>query len=193
MKRREGFTLVELLISSAIFLVVVLTIYSAFYTGVFGYRDIEENIETSGSAQQILERINSDLRNSVMYAQDEKQFRGAGYAISFFSLVDRFSEDSIIQEYAFISYKLEDGRLMRLCLSNQETMVGDSIESQEEVGSNIEELTFSYGYIPLEGEVIEWKDLWDDPKESPVAVKVKLSIKDKIKQEFEQTIFLPLA
>ncbi len=188
-----GFTLLELIISSAIFLVVVLTIYSAFYAGVFGYHDIEENINTFQIARQIFERINSDLRNSVIYAQNETMFNGTNNAISFSSLTDRFSEDKIIQDYALISYKLEDKKLMRICLKNQEILTNSSSQAQEEeMDSNIEELSFSYGYIPEGKQAIEWKDSWDDPAALPAAVKVKLTLKNKIKQDFQRTIFLPL-
>lgn len=193
MKRGAGFTLVELLISSAIFLVVALTVYSAFYAGVFGYRDIQENIDTFQLARHILERINLDLRNSVVYSQDETNFRGENNALSFFSLVDRFFADKIIQDYAFISYKLEGRRLMRLCLKNQEILTHKPEQEPQEMDSNIEDLSFSYGYIPVGSQAMAWKDLWDDPKALPVAVKVKLTLKNKVRQDFVRTIFLPSA
>lgn len=189
-KNRSAITLVELLIASAIFSVVVLTIYSAFHAGVFGYRDIEGNIDASQSAQQILGRINLDLRNSFVYSQNESKFTGANDAISFLALADRFSEDKIIQDYGFISYQLEDKRLMRLCLKNQETLNNNLRSESEEMGSDIEELSFSYGY--MEDQAIKWKDSWDDKAALPLAVKVKLKIKNKIEQDFERTIFLPL-
>lgn len=191
-KNRSAFTLVELLIASAIFLVVVLTVYSAFYTGVFGYRDIEANIDTYQSARHILERINLDLRNSVAYSQNESKFTGTNEGISFFALVDTFTEGKIMQDYAFIAYNLEDKSIMRLCLSNKEALSNSPERGPEEIGSEIEELSFSYGYISATDQSIEWKDLWDDPAALPVAVKLKLKIKDRIEQDFGRTIFLPL-
>jgi hypothetical protein len=54
-------------------------------------------------------------------------------------------------------------------------------------------MTFSYGYIATPGEPIEFKENWEDKTALPVAVRIKLTIKDKIKQEFERTVYLPLA
>ncbi|MCX5715091.1 MAG: prepilin-type N-terminal cleavage/methylation domain-containing protein, partial [Candidatus Omnitrophica bacterium] len=68
MKKTKAFSLVELLIASAIFAVVMVSIYSAFRTGIFGYKNIRENIEIYQSARFILERINLDLRNAFAYS-----------------------------------------------------------------------------------------------------------------------------
>ncbi|MBM3253643.1 MAG: hypothetical protein FJZ16_05285 [Candidatus Omnitrophica bacterium] len=192
MRRIKAFTLVELLITSLIFVVVILTIYSAFRTGIFGYRNIEGTINVYQTARLILERINLDLRNSFNYSEDETKFMGDENNLSFLSLVDTFSEDKIIQEYAFISYNLKGDKLMRLCRKNQEALNDKSRIEPEEMASNIEGITLRYGHIGTSQQQIEWKDIWNDTKASPIAIKVKLTLRDKTRREFERMIFLPL-
>lgn len=200
-KNIRAFTLVELLIASSIFLVVMLTIYSAFHTGIFAYRNIDKTINTYQTARQVLERMNLDLRTSIVYSDQEAQFTGNKNEVSFLTLTDTFSKDTLAlaQDYAFVSYQLAGDKLMRLCRKNKECLNYKSKIEPEEMAFNIEELNFSYGYINAIDKSLKFKDSWagqDAPGEEaqlPVAIKVKLSLKDKIRQDFERTIFLPLA
>jgi len=190
-KINKAVTLIELLIASSIFAIVMVTIYSAFHTGLFGYRDIEENIDIYQTARIILERLNLDLRNSFAYSQDETKFSGNNHEISFLTLAENFSEDKLILNYAFVSYKLEGKDLLRLFRRNQEAL-NDSAEIEpQELSSNVEDLIFSYGFIESGSEGIKWKDSWEDKKAFPVAVKAKLIITGKKKEEFERTIYFP--
>lgn len=194
MKRSYGFTLLELLISAAIFVVAMVSIYSAFGAGMFGYKDIEENIRISQAARQILERMNLDLRNSFAYSDSDAKFKGERLDISFLSVLDSFSKDEITQDYAFISYKLEGDKLMRLCMKNQEALKETSEIGAEEIAAAIEELFFSYAEIVALGDTLEWKDSFGEAQKTlPAAVKVKLTLKSKVKEEFERTIYIPLA
>lgn len=199
MKPSKAFTLVELLIASSIFLVVAVTIYSAFGAGIFGFRDIQENIDIQQAARQVLGRIDIDLRNSFVYSMNETKFTGNENEISFLTLVDTFSKDKIVQEYAFVSYAVSQNTLMRLCRRGQESLNVNSEISPEEIAANISQIAFSYGYIdPADGS-LRFQDSWGSPSASseqkvlPVAVKIAVSIKDKTEQTFERIIYLPLA
>lgn len=191
MKINNGFTLVEVLVASSIFVIVIMTVYSAFHGGILGYRNIEKAIDIHQSAMHILERINTDLRNSFAYSQAETKFKGEGDIISFLALVDRFNGDNIIQDYAFISYDLQGGRIMRQCRRNQESLNVRSEIAPEELASNVQELSFSYASAGSKQGSMEWTDSWSDPRVLPPAVKIKLILKDKTSREFERTIFLP--
>lgn len=194
MKRSYGFTLLELLIAASIFVVVMVSIYSAFGAGMFGYKDIEENIRVSQIARQILERINLDLRNSFAYSDSDSKFKGERSALSFLSVLDSFSKNEITQDYAFISYKLEGDKLIRLCRKNQEALKETSEIEAEEISALIEELVFSYADIVAAEHTLEWKDSFGEAQKTlPATVKVKLILKSKMKEEFERTIYIPLA
>lgn len=198
MKKIKAVTLIELLIASSIFVVLMLSIYSAFHTGIFGYRNIEEAINISQGARQILERINLDLRDSFAYAKDQTKFTGNKNDISFLALIDTFNENKIMQDYAFVSYALKGDKLMWLCRKNKDSLNDKSEVQPEELSANIKEIIFSYGNIVTAGQPLQWKDSWasqGDPEEEqkvlPLAVKVKLTLKNRAEQDFERTIFLP--
>ena len=190
-KTNKAITLIELLIASSIFMIVMMSVYLTFRTGLFGYRDIEENIDIYQTARLALERLNLDLRNVFKYSQDETKFSGNNSEILFLTLVDKFSKSQLMRHYAFVSYKLEAKILLRLCRLDKEALNEKSELEPQELASNIENFSLSYGFIESGNEEIKWKDTWEDKKAFPVAVKVKLSMAGKTKQEFERTIYFP--
>lgn len=186
---RKAVTLIELLIASSIFAIVMSGIYSAFHAGIFGYRDIEENINTYQAARLILGRLNLDLRNSFSYSAEETKFVGTNQGIGFLTLVEKFSKDGRMRNYAFVSYELEGKKLMRLCRENTEALNEKSEVSPEELASDVEDMAFSYGFIEAGSLEIKWKDSWEDKSSFPVAVRARLVLGGKAKQKFERTIF----
>jgi len=191
MRRNQGLTLVELLIASAIFVVVMFTIYSAFNSGIFGYRNMEEAMDTYQAARQILERLNLDLRSSFIYSPEEVKFSATNKQISFLALVDVYREDKVTQKYASISYALEGNKLTRLCRTDQEALSKNSEIIPEEMADNAE-ISFSYLYLDPADNSLKEKDIWDEKLILPLAVKIDLTIKSKIEAHFERTVYLPL-
>ncbi len=187
----KGVTLIELLIASSIFLVVMITIFSAFHTGVFGYRSIDDTLTINQTARLALERIDLDLRNLFAYASDKTAFTGTKNAISFLALVDTFTKDRITSDFSFVSYSLQDKKIMRLCRKNRDSFDNAADIQPEEMASDVEAFEFHYGYQSAPEEPVKFdKDLWDDPAKLPVAVKIKLSLKNTLSQDFERTIYL---
>ncbi len=190
-KTNRAVTLIELLIASSIFVVVMITIYSAFHTGLFGYSDIEDSIDIYQTARLLLERLNLDLRNHFAYSSDETKFSGNNTEINFLTLTDNVSQGKLMHNYSFISYKLDGKSLLRLCRSNQEALNDKSQTQAQELASNIESLSFSFAFFDPASQELKWKDSWDEKTLFPVAVKAKLIISGKTKQEFARTIYLP--
>lgn len=184
MKNKNGFTLIEVLIAASITVIILVGVYGAFSSGIFGYRNIESNLATTQAAIKVFERINLDLRNSFAYSSDRAGFEGNESEMRFFTLTDAFS---------FVSYSLEDDKLMRLCRKNQKALNIDSEIKPVVLGTNATELVFSYGYLNPETNVLEWKEEWKEMCLLPLAVKVKLVIKHKTTRTFERIIFLPLS
>ncbi len=194
-----GFTLIELLIASSIFSIIMITVYSAFHTGIFGYKDIEKTVDVYQAARQVLGRINLDLRNSFAYSENEAKFLGNNSGISFLTTVDTFYNEKAVPVYAFVAYQVEGEKIMRLCRQGQESLNENSQIEPEEMAKGLESIIFRYGYVLGGDQDIKWKDTWgaagDSPEEQkilPNAVKVKLTIKNDVKYSFERTIFLPL-
>lgn len=191
-RKINAFTLLELLIASSIFIIVIISIYSAFQTGLFGYRNIEKNIEIDQTARQILDRINLELRNSFSYSKTESKFMGEKNKISFLTLIDTYTQSKVTEDFALVSYLFENKKVMRLCRLNAESL-NDKLQDYEEMADNINTIDFTYITFNAGGEKKE-KDNWDDLVNLPTAIKVKLVIKDEktnTEKIFERTIFLP--
>lgn len=193
-----GFTLVELLIASSIFLIIMMTIYSSFHAGIFGYKNIEGAVDVHQSARQFLERINLDIRNSFVFSEKQAKFFGNKEGINFLTIVDTYDGDRIIENYAFVAYQIEGDKLTRQCRRGKESLNDNSTIQFEEMALNAAALAFSYGYSVNGQEAIKWKDTWGaadgSPEEQrilPIAVKIKLAVKNNVEYNFERTIFLP--
>ena len=193
MKTRKAFTLIELLIAASILSMILASIYSAFRTGMFGYARIEDSLAADRAAGKVLERMGLDFRNAFAYSKEKSSFRGTKDEIGFLCLVDTFSGDGLTRDLALVSYSLKGGALTRLCLKNQEILNTASDIEPEEMASGIAELTFSYGYLAAPEQPLEWKEAWTDPSALPQAVQIKLTLQNKVKAEFQRTIFLPRA
>lgn len=198
-RNKSAFSLVELLIASAIFVVVMVAVYSAMHAGMFGYKNIEENLDFYQAARQIIGRIDLDLRDAFIFGDSNNYtgFSGDNSKISFFTLVDTFSSDSLKQDIAFVSYESEDNKLLRLCRKNGEAFNENSEIPPDQMMQSAE-IKFSYGFLPAGRQEIIFKDNWalDSDKEKkalPCAVKVSLTLKGKTEQIFTRTIYLPLA
>jgi len=195
MRKSKAVTLIELLIAVSIFLVVMLGIYSAFSSGIFGYRNIGATINGYQNARLILERINLDLRNSFSYSVDEAKFSGRKNELSFLTLVDTFKGDVMVREYAFVSYKVEGDKLFRLCRKNQQALNVNSEISPEEIGSGLS-VEFTYISKAVGSKGVQSQDNWlvfggsQEYKNLPCAVKVILTLKEKNDKTFQRIIYL---
>ncbi|MDD5729678.1 MAG: prepilin-type N-terminal cleavage/methylation domain-containing protein [Candidatus Omnitrophica bacterium] len=189
--KTKGFTLVEMLIAASIFVVVAVSIYSAFQTGMFGYSRINTTLSVYQNASLIFDRIDTDLRNCFAYTENKTNFSGTKSELRFFSLVSGFSGGIPVRNFSFIDYKMDKDKLLRLCRINKESLNDASEIKPEEMASKIDGISFSYGYMPEADQPLVWKDTWDEPKALPDAVKIKLNVKDKIQKEFQRTVYIP--
>lgn len=193
MKIRHGFTLVELLIAASIFGVVLVSLYSGLHTGLFGFRDIERNIEVYQAARGVLSRLDQDLKNAFYYGENESRFEGGPGQVSFFTLVDAYRAGKVNQDYAWVSYQFQDNKLMRLCRRNKDSLNKESTTKEEEFASNVK-IEFSYAGIDND-QSLKWTDKWTASEQTalPVAVKAKLTFSAQPDKTFERVIYLTMS
>ena len=190
MKSHRAFTLVELMLASAIFVVVLVAVYSSFRAGLFGYKDISANIEISQKAKLALERINTDLRNSFIFQSGDTKFFGSADTIGFLSLVDTYTADAFITNYAWVRYRVVDGALMRLCRKNELSLKDDASVAEQELASGVSE--FSLVYLEYDSDTNTFNEYssWTKLDKLPEAVKVRITFTGVSDNPFERTIFL---
>lgn len=166
-RNKCGLTLIELLIALTIFSIIILSLYSAFYTGILSYRKIDSALQVYQTARVILERIETDLKNSFAYTRDDSKFKGDSHTLEFYTLVGSLPWR--------ISYELEGAKLKRACLENRD------------LSFTVQDISFQY----------DDQDFWPSQEEAkkaqksilPSAVKIKLNLSGI---EFNKTVSLPL-
>lgn len=189
---KKGFTLIELLITTSIFSIIILTIYSTFNTGLLSSQRIEASLNTYQTARRIFNRMSLDLRSSFAFSSEETKFVGKNNEISFFTLV--------ASNFSSVTYKLEDGKLLRIYKKNLESLKEQTTVRPRIMGKGIREISFTYAYPTEDENLYEWKEEWNQKDKLPLAVKIRLILverfarqKEKREIDFYQTIFLPLA
>ncbi|MFH0856107.1 MAG: type II secretion system protein GspJ [Candidatus Omnitrophota bacterium] len=184
MRHSKAFTLIELLISLCVFAIIMVTLYSAFNTGVTGLGRIEANATALESGYFTLERIGKDLRNSFAYSSDDSRFSGDNAGLSFLTLGPQFS---------FIKYSLSGKVLLRLARVNQDALQNASGTKPKILARNVKQIKFTYIYLDPDSKELKETDAWNDTSALPVAVKVNLVLEGKRDAAFTRTIYLPLA
>lgn len=210
MKKNYGFTLIELLIAASIFSVVILSIYSAFQTGILSYRKVDSAFETYQTARIALNRMELDLKNSFAYGDTEgSRFSGKEDSLDFFSVVDYY-RDKLNTDICRIKYEWDENKkvLKRFCYMGLDALKEDLQQEAGELASNIEKISFEYAFATNNPDnPYIWQKSWPEGdtaqiaqqvKTIPLAVKVTLFVIEKGKPgkvksiEFNKTISLPL-
>ncbi len=210
MKKNRAFTLIELLIAVSIFSIVILTVYSAFQTGILSYRKVDSAFETYQTLRSALNRMESDLKNSFAYDNAEDSgFSGTKDSLDFFSIVDYYREDKINTDVCRVRYAWDENEkaLKRTCYIGPDALKTDIPENGAELAPNIEKIILEYAYPTQEegGSSFKWQDSWPIKKDEydltqqknlPLAVKITLFTTEKEGSEekpvFNKIIPLPL-
>lgn len=142
--RRSAFTLLELLIAAAIFSVILVSIYSAFQTGILAYRKADSASEIYQAARIALNRLESDLKNSFAYKTDNFQFEGRDNTMAFFTLSDTYKDGKEAIAVCRVKYEWDEASktLKRTPQIGLNALKTDSLQEGYELASNVEDLSF---------------------------------------------------
>ncbi|MFA4888415.1 MAG: prepilin-type N-terminal cleavage/methylation domain-containing protein [Candidatus Omnitrophota bacterium] len=182
MIRKKAFTLVELLISTAILSLVVLSLYSAFQVGLASYKRMDSASTVYQAARVILNRMELDLKNAFAYSGKDSGFKAQDKVLQFLILQDLFTADGLSSNICLIKYNLNGQVLTRICAIGLDALKTDIALEPDELSADIKELEFEYAYETdtPDNPYVWQKGIW--PKEGdqsqvkslPLAVKVKL-------------------
>ncbi|MFH1440910.1 MAG: type II secretion system protein GspJ [Candidatus Omnitrophota bacterium] len=194
-KQEKGFTLIELLISAAIFSVIVLSIYSAFRTGILSYNKVDSSFDLYQTARIAFNKIEHDLRNSFIYLQKDLQskesssFKADKYRLDFFSRLDSInSQAQTYPEICRVIYELDGNVLKRACykgLDALEDISGLDIQADDLAGQ-VKEISFEYAFSVINNseKCYDWQEVWpeqnidEQEKSLPLAVRIKLVLSE---------------
>ena len=200
---QKSFTLIELLIAITIITLIVLSLYSAFSTGILAYKKMDSAFESFQEARIILNRLEADLKNSFAYSKESSSFKGNSQTLDFFNVSQIYNKDKQYSDICRIKYELFGSSLKRTAFTGLTALTEDENVKPQDFSNSIKNINFEYAYIN-EGEKkdIIWQNAWpqkdEQAKQLPLAVRVKLLfINTEAKQqktiEFTKTIALAQA
>lgn len=192
-KNRLGFTLLELLIAVTVFAIIAVSIYSSLGAGIRVWKRSSEAMSENQVLRLFFEMVSSDLKNAVRYyavpGSDQKNFEAEPGKISFMALVAAASKESKAHaELARVVYYL-DREKMAVCRKLATIRVGFDPEKAKavELVTDVEEKDFSFEYCYPADESrtsFDWKDGWEDDKNIPGGVRIKL-------RDFVKYVYIP--
>jgi len=177
---RKSFTLLELLIVSSIFSIILINLYLTFSTGIISYCNIEKEVLFSRSIQKFFLYLASDLMNCFSYSSKDTKFYGDKTIVSFLTV-----KGDIIQ---WVKYELEGDKLLRKSRKGKDSLREEVPFSSKFLAQKVESLSFFYGY--KEKNKILWKEKWNRKDRLPLGVKIRLKLKED-NEVFEKICFLP--
>lgn len=180
-KKISAFTLIELLISTAISAVVIAGVYSAYQAGIISYRRLDSAFIPYQQARNIFNRMELDVRNSFGYSTIDARFAGGKDDLTFFAVCDAFEQGKEFRDLYRIKYAAQADLLKRTAYVNEDALKDDAVAAGLQAAYKIKELIFSYAYKPTGAQQsIQWRDSWpqDDShkNELPLAIKIKLAL-----------------
>jgi len=182
-----GFTLVELLVSSAIMTMIAITVYAVFSSGVRVWKKGSQTSTYERHLRLFSEKLSRELRNTFRFSNIP--FEGTKDSMAFAGLVDG--------GVGRISYFLNSENIFcRRQQSYAETFKKDDFSGFEGLILGVSELNLSYCYLDNTTGEYKWKPEWVKGEQDtiPQAVKIELIFKGKLGREskFSKTIFIPI-
>ncbi len=164
--KKRAVTLIELMISVAIFSIVIVSVYGVFYMGMKTWR----RAQGEKSLQEIrlaFLKMEKELKNTFFFS--DVKFKGTSKDMSFPLVIS----DKV---YA-ITYSVNEDETNG---SNQILRIKD--EEEKEISPLMKSIRFQYAAM---SEDIEWKDYWS---EDDLPYGVRISLEDE--EIYNKTIFL---
>ena len=188
MKNQRAFTLVELLIVTAITAVISLAIYTTFNNGLKVWQRVN-NAVPEENLNLFFDRFGSDLRNALKFSS--LPFLGDRYRLEFPTLVNspKLARRSIGK--ALYSYEPSGGNLNIELRDFSGIYNGEEIVKQSAL-SGIKSLKFWYYFYDKGIKDYVWLEEW--LKEGiPLAVRVELEFDDGSQvKKYSRTISIPV-
>jgi len=187
MRKRNGFTLIELMLVSVIFSLLILSLYSASRTGLLSQEKINAAANLYQKSRLSLSLMEAELKNAFVYAEVGSRFIGSPESMEFFSILEAYDkEGKISSNIGRVRYEILDHCLTRKASEGILALKAVVEEEGESFLSEVEELSLQFAALStVPDKLYEWQDFWpkdediEQKKQLPIAVKIKLVLKQK--------------
>lgn len=189
MKRNRSFTLIELIIVTAMLSIISLALYSTFSNGIKIWQKINQDIPAE-DVNIFFEKFTSDLRNSLKIAGIS--FVGGEDEIEFATLVNsKKLQKTTIGE---IKYKFNsgEGEIIRQKMDYSDVYNGED-GMREALLQKVKSMKFQYYCYDTEKQRYLWQGEWVK-QGLPLAVRVEVELKnDGQASKFTKTVNIPVS
>lgn len=187
---KKAFTLIEVVIATAILSVIVVSIYGAFSVGIKAWHRGSEGGDFQRTRTALL-KLQKELRNSFFFSS--APFKGASSELSFPLVMPGDDKDRLC---VITYYVKEDENTGHKSLVRKESPFTENSEDKEEALEkelfSVTSMNFKYAYRLGDAAAgLEWRDDWLETQNNlPVAVKVSFKL-DHGGEIYNKTIFIP--
>ncbi|MFC1631113.1 type II secretion system protein GspJ [Candidatus Omnitrophota bacterium] len=200
-RTKKGFTFIELLVSSAVVVLVGVAVYSTLSNGLAVWRRGNRDQTYYQRLRLETEKMAGELRSVFQFAT--MLFEGAEDSLQFAALVIQpaGSEEDEAQSYYQLGrikyfFDQEENVLRRQALTYPEVYLEEDQQSPGEILiENLQEFSLSYCYLDNASGTYMWKADWKKEEQDsiPKAVKIKMVLQTgQTREEFEKAVFLAL-
>jgi prepilin-type N-terminal cleavage/methylation domain-containing protein len=215
MKRRGGFSLMELLLAVAIFSVIALCLYSTFSGGIRIWRRQEEALRSSQGVRMALDAMSRELKGAMNYSAPKNNpslsadltaekypvFSGSDNTLAFVTA----AAGKIEKVTYFFENSSGSAGALKKRVAFQADGFNEDTEKADTIISGVNAVLFEYAYTPEKaGDPLVWQNSWNQDK-LPQDVRITLTMQPrqekkgifgqetKKKEEiFRKTIFIPV-
>lgn len=185
MKRRAGFSLVEMMISLTIFSLIAASVYSLLHLGLRARGGDRGEREEDRQIRLIYQLISTDASNMIDEAPEWK-FEGSQERISFITVLNSWNGrgEQSERRLARVTYVYNGRDKM---LSRRVADVSDGLDdrwAKDVFRAHVRRAQFSYPFRSGE-RPYRWRPEWKDPDEIPIGIRVRVD-------DYETAISIPL-
>jgi prepilin-type N-terminal cleavage/methylation domain-containing protein len=197
MKRLKGraFTLIELLISTAIFAAVAVCVFAALRAGISGYNKMDAAFRQLQQERSALKLLETDLKNAFIYRADESFFSGSSSTLEFMTVLNRYTaEGALLPEAARLTYVVEGDKLTRKIYRGFSAASAEAPGAEPSSSSlELPSVIFSYFYKDATQPLpYLWADSWPPAGKSERKIWLPLAVKVQFASGLEKTVPLEL-
>ncbi|MBI4388012.1 MAG: prepilin-type N-terminal cleavage/methylation domain-containing protein [Candidatus Omnitrophica bacterium] len=152
----RGFTLVEAVIAIALFVVIAITAYSAFRSGLLAYGRVEADLGKGYEIKMLTDLMNQELRNAMYYA--DFLFQGESDSISFPCRLRRYDGKKMTEDLYLVTYRFRSRKLERSEKKWRKKSLREEEGSSESL-LELENFRFQFAY-KKKNDGVEWRSEW---------------------------------
>ncbi|MCU0666002.1 MAG: prepilin-type N-terminal cleavage/methylation domain-containing protein [Candidatus Omnitrophica bacterium] len=178
LNNKKAFTLVEVLLASAIFAILAVGLYSLFYSAIRNYQKIEDSSEIYNTQRLVFSQIQRDLRNAFIYKTGDSGFIGSSNKLDFYTITNAYKNSTLYREAAQIEYAFNNNALTRQILTKE--------NAQSSFSSQVKDLSFEYARKsddPKASSAYVWQEVWpvEAPQDISLQQKARLPLALRVK------------